>query len=356
LGFWGLTALIKNSTEISEMKAKKALRSTEREKAEAGFAAGPHELNVHILAGSTIDASPAVIVTTRNERSARLPSLELWRFGDHIISCCFCFRYLINASSGVQRMCVQHKVKVTKLTRILLTNLDSSCVSGLPGLIMTMADGGRAEGHVVGPPGLKAFERAVRPFMHRNFFALRMDEVVGEALTFPDSVTVTAAAVHSPTSPQAPAEPAEEPADHAASPVKRRRIESPSSEPSSAPLSVPSSASAPFVPLGHAPGSLPACDVSYVFAVPAQRGRFDAASADALGVPAGRLRGQLHAGRPITLDNGTVILPAQVPLHNAIRDDWGGGGDQSCTTSANFSFSAKIRERASSTTAFIVTV
>lgn len=41
-------------------------------------------------------------------------------------------------------------------------------------------------------------------------------------------------------------------------------------------------------------------------------GRFDVAAADALGVPAGRERGVLQQGGPVTLVDGTVIAPGQV--------------------------------------------
>ena len=41
-------------------------------------------------------------------------------------------------------------------------------------------------------------------------------------------------------------------------------------------------------------------------------GRFDVAAADALGVPAGRERGVLQAGEPLTLPDGTVVTPDEV--------------------------------------------
>lgn len=81
---------------------------------------------------------------------------------------------------------------------------------------------------MVGPPGLRAFERAARPFMRRDFFALRLEECAGPSLDYRDSVKVTAAA--------------------------------------------------------HATGGGAAHDISYVFTAPAVRGKFDAAEAARLGV------------------------------------------------------------------------
>ena len=41
-------------------------------------------------------------------------------------------------------------------------------------------------------------------------------------------------------------------------------------------------------------------------------GRFDVATADALGVPFGPERGTLQAGEPVTLPDGTLVTPDQV--------------------------------------------
>ncbi len=122
----------------------------------------------------------------------------------------------------------------------------------------------RVHAMVLGPPGLRAFERAARPFMRRDFFALHLDECGAGAPAPPsyaDSVTVAAAPVH-----------------WAAT-------------------------------LNGASGG---CEVSYTFTAPAVRGKFDASAAGALGVPAGPLRGKLHGGQSVTLPDGSVVTPAQV--------------------------------------------
>ena len=42
-------------------------------------------------------------------------------------------RYVFNVGEGFQRFCVEHKVKLTKLTGILLTRTTSHAAGGLPG-------------------------------------------------------------------------------------------------------------------------------------------------------------------------------------------------------------------------------
>jgi ribonuclease Z len=89
-----------------------------RQKTEAVFAAGPAEFNVQVFSGAVLDSAPVVVVSTAAEK------------------------YLVNAPAGVQRVFAQHKVRTTKLSRVLLTHLNMDTVGGLPGLVMTMADGG----------------------------------------------------------------------------------------------------------------------------------------------------------------------------------------------------------------------
>ncbi|KZO98516.1 hypothetical protein CALVIDRAFT_469168, partial [Calocera viscosa TUFC12733] len=68
--------------------------------------------------------------------------------------------------------------------------------------------------------------------------------------------------------------------------------------------------------LARNPYDLPAPDpprapyaTSYFFLGKQFRGKFDAATADALGVPKGRIRGLLANGQSITLENGTLVTP-----------------------------------------------
>jgi len=222
----------------------------------------------------------------------------------------------VNACAGVQRLLVEHRGRATKLDRLLLTHLSADTVGGLPGLIMSMADGGRASAHVVGPPGLKAHERASRPFSRRDFFAVSFDElrplgeagVVATAPSYADSVTITAAAVRHPaaavTANVAAATTVAGSAGGAGADAaggdeqaaKRPRLDG------------ARSSALGGGQAGSGLGSGPV-EVSYVFTAPPVRGRFDKAAAVALGVPPGRLFGDLHAGRPVTLPSGPDGAP-----------------------------------------------
>ena len=113
---------------------------------------GPGEFYCQVISGRTVDSAPAVFIGTKHER------------------------FLVNAGAGLQRVCVEQRVRTVRFTRVLLTHLDPDTVGGLPGLVLTVADGGRAEMHLTGPPGLKAFVRAAEPFMRRDFFSLQVKE------------------------------------------------------------------------------------------------------------------------------------------------------------------------------------
>jgi ribonuclease Z len=73
-------------------------------------------------------------------------------------------RYLFNVGEGFQRFCVEHKVKMTKVSSVLSTRATTHTLGGLPGLLLTMRDvtaggllsGGMGLGYDVwGPPGVK---------------------------------------------------------------------------------------------------------------------------------------------------------------------------------------------------------
>ena len=82
-----------------------------------------------------------------------------------------CVAYLINAGEGLQRFCVEHKMRlVGKLRRVLLTRLTWETAGGLPGLLLTMSDGGQPGRTALhGPSRLKQLVGAFRPFVVRPF-------------------------------------------------------------------------------------------------------------------------------------------------------------------------------------------
>ena len=68
--------------------------------------------SVQILGCSTGDTTPSVVI----QYDTKHPQ-----------------RYLFNCGEGTQRLCTQHKVKITKLKNVFLTRIHWECMGGLPG-------------------------------------------------------------------------------------------------------------------------------------------------------------------------------------------------------------------------------
>jgi ribonuclease Z len=74
-------------------------------------------------------------------------------------------RVLINCGEGIQRLCVEHKVRLSKIRALLFTDFAPQNVFGLPGLALTVADAGNSNIRVAGPSELKQFIHTTRHFM-----------------------------------------------------------------------------------------------------------------------------------------------------------------------------------------------
>ena len=274
------------------------------------------------------------------------------------------YGYLINAGEGLQRFCVEHKMRlVNKLQRVLFTRMTWDATGGVPGLLLTMADGGHA-GTVKlhGPARLPQLVSSFRRFVVQH----AMPQLVSETPEdWPDAVGQTfgesgiratpvllnpgaeamGAEMGAGSPPQGkPAEDAEDAtgvrADEPA--AKRRRLEgdgcgsvvsaADSVVAAASPAAAASSAAAAGSPLGGGgdssmfgnpglSGSMPPGPAAsaasmpslcWVLEMPPVPPKFDAAAAEALGVPSGPLRARLCDGRPVTLPNGHVITPNMV--------------------------------------------
>jgi len=77
-------------------------------------------------------------------------------------------KFIFNAGEGLQRMCMEHKVKLGKLTNILLTRLSPDTFGGLPGMLLTIADCGMKKITIHGPKGVNDAIRASRSFAMRD--------------------------------------------------------------------------------------------------------------------------------------------------------------------------------------------
>jgi ribonuclease Z len=164
-------------------------------------------------------------------------------------------RLLFDCAEGTQRQLQRSVVGLPDLEEIFLTHFHADHFLGLPGMLKTFALRGRDEVGltVYGPPGLRDLFGRLKPFLGRLPYPLTTVELPpGETLERGDYVLETF------------------PVDHGVSAV------------------------------------------GYALVERERPGRFDVAAADALGVPAGRERGILQHGEPLTLEDGRVITPDAV--------------------------------------------
>jgi ribonuclease Z len=164
-------------------------------------------------------------------------------------------RLLFDCAEGTQRQLQRSSVGLPDLEEIFLTHLHADHVLGLPGMLKTFALRGRDEPGltVYGPRGVRDLFGKLKPFLGRLPYPLTTVELApGESLERGD-YRIDAFAV-----------------DHGVSAV------------------------------------------GYALVERARPGRFDVAAADALGVPAGRERGLLQGGEPVTLAGGRVVTPDAV--------------------------------------------
>ncbi len=164
-------------------------------------------------------------------------------------------RLLFDCGEGTQRQLQRSAIGLPELEEIFLTHFHADHVLGLPGMLKTFALRGRDETPltVYGPRGVRELFASLQPFVGRLPYPLAIVPLEpGERLERGE-YAIEAFAV-----------------DHG------------------------------VAALGYA-------------LVEAERpGRFDTAAADALGVPAGPLRGRLQAGEPVTLPDGRAVTPSEV--------------------------------------------
>jgi len=164
-------------------------------------------------------------------------------------------RLLFDCAEGTQRQLQRSSVGLPDIEEIFLTHFHADHFLGLPGMLKTFALRGRDDVRltVYGPHGLKQLFTQLRPFLGRLPYPLTTVELdVGEELERGEYRIETFAL------------------DHGVSAI------------------------------------------GYALVEPDRPGRFDVEAADALGVPAGRERGILQGGEPVTLPDGQVVTPDAV--------------------------------------------
>jgi ribonuclease Z len=163
-------------------------------------------------------------------------------------------RILVDCGEGTQRQLLRSTVGLVDLGEIFVTHFHADHYLGLPGMLKTFALRGRdVPLTVYGPPGLRDLFGALRRVFGKLTYPLDLVELrAGDALDRGDYSIVPFAVSHGVSA------------------------------------------------LGYALVERP------------RPGRFDVATADALGVPNGPARGALQRGESVTIDDGRVITPDEV--------------------------------------------
>lgn len=194
---------------------------------------------LQILSVESLDGSPTIVLWTENRR------------------------IIFDIGEGVQRLCVEHRVRLVKLDSIFLTRLVPETNAGLPGLFLTWTDTGiNTRLSLTGPGRTAAYWHSLRHITNRPEFEMRIAEC--ELYEIPKVVKYDddGIAIH-------------------------------------------------CLPFASISSSI-ATHICYICELPPQIGKFDVQKAKALGVPAGPSFGKLKSGQTITLADGSEVRSEQV--------------------------------------------
>jgi ribonuclease Z len=227
----------------------------------------PMSAFVQIISCGTADSDPCVVIGTEHER------------------------HLFNVGEGIQRLCMEHKVRANRFENIYLSHIGADTVGGLPGMIITLAEFQKAPGVMLhGPPGLLKTHAAHRHVFSRPNFDVQIREGAGQHTTkqlLVEKLHIAAAVTAEQQQQQPPASP-------------------PRSSTSTEPWR-----KAPWTAPPPGPAAPLSC-MCYIARTPDAPGKFNVQRALELGVPRGPLYGQLKNGATVTLSCGRQVTPAEV--------------------------------------------
>lgn len=262
--------------------------------------------------------------------------------GDMPPSCMYFYdqaRFLINCGEGSQRFFTQHKLKLSKISTIFLTQLGWDHIGGLPGMILTAADAGAPFVRIFGPRNTKHAISSLRGFVQRTQFPVSVHEIHDYDTLSLDSINVQAIELLPDNSPSVTTSNYRykelermfkgfDPINPPSFPDRHGRPASPTPEshdPDSRMVTIASS-SFPSNSIKHEdnyhpvgadfdtrmlPSTSPICaSLCYIIKGPDLPGRFFPHKAQQLGVKPGPLYSKLVRGESIQLEsNGTWIHP-----------------------------------------------
>ncbi|WFD20613.1 ribonuclease Z [Malassezia caprae] len=230
-------------------------------------------------------------------------------------------KYMINAGEGTTRVSAQHRASNTRVEHIFLTRIASETLGGIPGLLMTLADGGRTSMDIHAPTNLKYALATTRFYARRDTMSVQAHEIDWQApqTCFQDEHIRVQSVPLVPTSyggavmdedessgsdpqvpPSSPAE-AQQWFDAVIRDAWKTQAgyasgQSPSRNPRPLPKPLAQAAQ-----VGESAGRQAAV-FCYVVAGHTRRGKFDAAQAAALGIPPGPAFARLSKGEDVVIE------------------------------------------------------
>lgn len=229
------------------------------------------------------------------------------------------FRYLFNCGEGTQRLAHEHKMKLSKLEHIFITNLSWENIGGLPGVALTIQDVGVPEITLHGPAGTDEIFTATQRFVVLKDMAINMESCTAGDF-FEDSVMtveyvplVGAQGAHSincsagSTSPEHRAgsshHESDDDVDYYAHERKRKKRRNSRERSYAAKRRKP-----------EILGLQENVAMNYICQLKPKPGSLCLERCVEQGVPPGPLLGKLKAGIDVTLENGTVVKSCDVRL------------------------------------------
>lgn len=229
-------------------------------------------------------------------------------------------KYMFNAGEGTTRISAQHRASNTRVEHIFLTRIATETLGGIPGLLMTLADGGRTSIDIHAPINLKYALATTRLYARRDTMSLQTHEIGSQApqtcfqdehirvqsvplvpLSYSDSAMEVDENSDSdpqpPLSSKAEAEQWFEAVIHDAWKTQTGTTSERSPSRNPRPLPKPPAQAAQ---VGENAGRQ-AVVLCYVVAGHMRRGKFDAAQAAALGIPPGPAFARLSKGEDVDI-------------------------------------------------------
>ncbi|GIL91146.1 hypothetical protein Vretifemale_18806, partial [Volvox reticuliferus] len=230
-------------------------------------------------------------------------------------------RYLFNAGEGIQRLFREHKIKISQINSYFITRVSTETLGGMPGMALSVTPtdargflGKQAACTVKGPPGLASYVAAFRGYInYENTVAVEeFDHSTSEPVLKTDLVSITPILVRVAAWRKQTAAIADGDGD---GPVaKRQRTEAAGKTMTNTTMLAQVVEQEPQDAQGRQrPADLSEPDVAvYAVQMAGRPGKFMPQKALELGVPQGKLFGELQRGLSVTTQSGRVVTPDDV--------------------------------------------